>query len=186
LDEYENQIIQIAFVYVSTISNSPTWEIKNFSITGEDAGLDNPIHVSTSETTVTITWNPEIDAYTYELIILDAQGNVIHSFIFDTNGQLISTISYSPRRNKQEEKSTLSYVVQYLNAGTDYSYMFLPKNAQGDIICTEYGTFKTEGISTHLFENVTPQSSAVKILHNCQIFILRGDKTYTITGQEVK
>lgn len=36
-------------------------------------------------------------------------------------------------------------------------------------------------------ENVSiDQSSATKILRNGQIFILRGDKTYTLTGQEVK
>ncbi len=34
LDEYSEKIIQIAFVYKSTSSNCPTWEIKNFSVTG--------------------------------------------------------------------------------------------------------------------------------------------------------
>ena len=31
-----------------------------------------------------------------------------------------------------------------------------------------------------------PARSAIKFLHNGQIFILRGNRTYTVTGQEVK
>ena len=34
--------------------------------------------------------------------------------------------------------------------------------------------------------HIKPQDEAHKILHNGQIFILRGDKTYTLQGQEVK
>ena len=34
LDAYADKIVQIAFVYKSTSSDCPTWEIKNFSITG--------------------------------------------------------------------------------------------------------------------------------------------------------
>ena len=35
------------------------------------------------------------------------------------------------------------------------------------------------------FENIDASTKAVKVLHNGQIFILRGDKVYTITGQPV-
>jgi hypothetical protein len=35
LDGYADQIVQIAFVYKSTSSDCPTWEIKNFSVTGK-------------------------------------------------------------------------------------------------------------------------------------------------------
>ena len=34
LDAYADKIVQVAFVYKSTSSDCPTWEIKNFSITG--------------------------------------------------------------------------------------------------------------------------------------------------------
>ena len=35
-------------------------------------------------------------------------------------------------------------------------------------------------------ENITLESSATKILHDGHIYILRGDRTYTLQGQEVK
>ena len=36
LDQYVGNIAQIAFVYVSTTSDCPTWEIKNLSVTGNE------------------------------------------------------------------------------------------------------------------------------------------------------
>lgn len=47
-----------------------------------------------------------------------------------------------------------------------------------DIIATYRGTQDIEVVSI--------KDSATKILHNGQILILRGDKTYTLTGQEVR
>ena len=44
LDAYSEKIIQIAFVYKSTSSNCPTWEIKNFSVTGT---VEQPTEVDT-------------------------------------------------------------------------------------------------------------------------------------------
>ncbi len=40
--------------------------------------------------------------------------------------------------------------------------------------------------NTEDVENVDIDGLPVKVLHNGQIFILRGDKTYTLTGQEVR
>ena len=45
LDQYIGKIVQIAFVYVSTSSDCPTWEVKNFSVTGTEVAsqlVNNP------------------------------------------------------------------------------------------------------------------------------------------------
>lgn len=36
LEDYIESVVYIAFMYVSTLSDCPTWEIKNFSVTGEE------------------------------------------------------------------------------------------------------------------------------------------------------
>jgi hypothetical protein len=45
-----------------------------------------------------------------------------------------------------------------------------------------------DGVVTYLDNIETPQqgASAIKILQNGQIYILRGDEVYTITGHRVK
>lgn len=45
LDQYIGKIVQIAFVYVSTSSDCPTWEVKNFSVSGTEVAsqlVNNP------------------------------------------------------------------------------------------------------------------------------------------------
>ena len=51
----------------------------------------------------------------------------------------------------------------------------------------EIKNFAVKKASTQDIEVIKPsQQQAKKILHDGQILILRGDKTYTLTGQEVK
>ena len=51
-----------------------------------------------------------------------------------------------------------------------------------------WGEFDIQGKSNmpHAIDNVETSTKASKILHNGRILILRGDKTYTLQGQEVK
>ena len=76
-----------------------------------------------------------------------------------------------------------------LDAGTVYKYRTYAK--VGDQVC--YGTemtFTTKGVydEEQDLEQITNDQSPIthKILHNGQIYILRGDKAYTITGQVVR
>ena len=52
-------------------------------------------------------------------------------------------------------------------------YFFMKKNIQA---------INTEGT----YEVKANQEKAIKLIHNDHAFILRGDKTYIVTGQEVK
>ena len=71
-----------------------------------------------------------------------------------------------------------------LDSGTTYSYTMTAKDNNGNVLKTESGTFTTAGESQG-FEDVQGNNvQCTKIVHNGQIFILRGDKTYTLQGQE--
>ena len=71
-------------------------------------------------------------------------------------------------------------VFGFKNTSTEANYAkWEIKNLHLDAQCTE--------VATNLESTSSPMTDAVrKILVNNQIFILRGEKVYTVTGQEVK
>ena len=76
-----------------------------------------------------------------------------------------------------------------LDAGTVYKYRTYAK-VGGQTLYGSEMSFTTQGeyIGTEDVINVsdTPNTSSYKILRDGQIFILRGDKVYTLQGQEVR
>ena len=68
-----------------------------------------------------------------------------------------------------------TYPIVLLEDGYDDNYAYILVNG---VLTVE----NTEAISEIFMEGNAPQ----KVLLNGQIFILRGDKTYTITGAELK
>ena len=197
LDAYANNTVQIAFVYVSTTSDCPTWEIKNFSITGTisvDPGEPMPITVDANETTAAVTWLEVPNTVTYELIIYDSNWNVICVIVFDSEGHLLNITNDAPARDKlsqQEQTGGFAYTIAGLNSGTEYNYMLVAKDNNDKMVTSYSGSFKTTGSATaleevedHLLHRDPTQCT--KVIRDGQILILRGDKTYTLQGQEVK
>ncbi len=71
---------------------------------------------------------------------------------------------------------------RYLSLNTTNDYFSFYKGTQAqNLLVLEYGDKTTTSIPTI---NILLQTT--KILHNGQILILRGEKVYTVTGQEVK
>ena len=190
LDAYANNTVQIAFVYVSTSSDCPTWEIKNFSITG----TIRPITVDANETTAAVTWLEVPNTVTYELIIYDSNWNIICVIVFNSEGHLLNITSYAPAREKssqQEQTGGFAYTIAGLNSGIEYNYMLVAKDNTDKMITSYSGSFKTTGCATaleevddHLLHRDPTQCT--KVIRDGQIYILRGEKVYTLQGQEVK
>ena len=144
--------------------------------------------ISANDTSVEFKWQLVTDADTYELVIRDLQGNIIFSFVFDSNGMVISLILHSPSRNremKENQVNGFAYTITGLQPGSQYNYTLTAQNELGEDIYTEGGSFSTNASTTNM-ENVNSALIPEKLLHNGQIFILRGEKVYTTTGQEVK
>ena len=148
----------------------------------------NDIRVTTTESTVTVLW-PQINgAATYELVIRDKSGNSICTLVFNANGQLTQMVFNAPSRERapqQTQTAGFSFTVTGLESNTGYNLTMTAKNSNGATLQTKTISFVTNGLQT--LDNIsdTP-TKATKLLHNDQILILRGDKIYTITGQEVK
>lgn len=72
---------------------------------------------------------------------------------------------------------------RYLSLNTTNDYFSFYKGTQAqNLLVLEYG----ENTATYIENTNINHQTANKILHNGQIFIIRGDKTFTVTGQEVK
>ena len=113
------------------------------------------------------------------------------------NGQLTG-IAFASSRDGQAHApqaimtaNGLQFTVTGLDSNTQYGYNLTAKDANDQTIATYSGEFTTtsEGIATGIEETSSSLQGGDRgrlILHNGQIFILRGEKVYTLQGQEVK
>ena len=169
------------------------WRNFRISIIGAESTpiTTNTVQVVPADDNVQITWPVNDKAFSYTLEITK-DGVVFCTLIFNGNGQLTG-IAFAPGRNSNAHAPSAmlteqgyQFTVTGLNPGTVYNYQIDVKDSQNKSIATYSGTFSTnspEAISTIKTESV---SNTNKILRNGQIFILRGGRTYTLQGQEVK
>ena len=112
-----------------------------------------------------------------DIYLMSASGSADRTLNVD-KGSFGNTIQQIPAYG-----STISEGNVHYTGGATTIYLYSPSSGVNIYaIRVTYGG-KEEGIDD-LY--VQPQEEASKILHNGQIFILRGDKTYTLQGQEVK
>ena len=148
--------------------------------------------VTPSETTADIAW-PQVKGTAIYTIEIKKNGELICTLTFNAQGQLISIAFAAPSRNnapQQAQAAGFAFTVTSLDSGTTYSYTMTAKGNNGNVLKTESGSFTTTGVATAI-DNI--DSSSLQggdrgrlIYHNGQILILRGDKTYTLQGQEVR
>ncbi len=105
----------------------------------------------------------------------------------------------APARNGAEHhapaavltQSGYRFTVTGLSSGTKYAYAIDVKDKAGTSINTYNGTFTTtaNGVTTNV-EGVTTNTSLEsdaprKVFRDGQVYILRGGKMFTLTGEEV-
>ena len=139
-------------------------------------------------TSAEIAWPAVIGAASYELVIKDANGNVICTLTFNEKGQLTSIAFNAPGRNaaQQTQSAGFAFTVTGLEPGTQYSYSITAKNESGTTLSTETGTFTTKVLEALDQINQEPSAKSQKLIKDGQILIQKADRTYTLTGQEVK
>lgn len=145
------------------------------------------VKVESTTTTADVVWPAVENAYTYELVIKEKQGNIICTLIFNANGQLTSIEFSSPARDnsaEQVQEAGFSFTVTGLDSGTTYNLTITAKDSNGQTLQTTTQTFTTEELTG--VEDIVTNCTPTKVIRNGQLFILRGDKTYTVQGQEVR
>ncbi|MBQ4017995.1 MAG: fibronectin type III domain-containing protein, partial [Paludibacteraceae bacterium] len=154
---------------------------------------NNDVKVVADDNTATLTWptNDNADSYSIEIT---KDGVVFCTLVFNANGQLTG-IAFAPSRDRQPHAPAatmtangMQFTVTGLNSGTNYAFSVEAKN--GETVLESYsGEFETTGAPEVATDLINPSDNIDgyhKILRDGQILILRGDKTYTITGQEVR
>ena len=177
---------------VKTYNNANGW--KNFTIkpikaatTGSATPKAKATHCS-----VVVEWVSVEGADSYIVDITNDENVAFCSLNFDEEGQLL-TNSYSlPSRNgyPREVQNALQtangwqYTINGLNPATKYIYIITAKQGSS-VLFTQSVEFHTNSLEP--INNIqTDKAQSTKLLHNGQVFILRGDKVYTTTGQELK
>ena len=151
----------------------------------------NDVTVNPTDNAAEITWPTVNQAETYELAIIKDDETVC-KLIFNALGQLTG-IAFSPGRDashvQKAQTEGFRFTVTGLNSGTIYGYSIAAKDIDENALDTKTGTFTTTNKVATDIDNISidsPDTATRKILLNGQIFILRGDKIYTVQGQEVR
>ena len=163
------------------------YNIEPISATSTTTG--NDIQVTPTDNTANIVWPQVNGAEIYELVIKDKSGNIICALIFNAQGQLTSIAFSAPSRNnvpQQTQTAGFAFTVTGLNSGTNYDLVMTSKNSNGGTIQTKTISFTTTGNAQSVENVLGGNAQSTKIFRNGQIYILRGEKTYTLQGQEVK
>jgi hypothetical protein len=171
------------------------------------------VTVEPTDNTAIFTWPTENNAASYSLQITK-DGVVFCTLVFNSNGQLTG-IAFAPGRNGAAHAPAatmsvagMSFTVTGLDGASKYAYRLVVADDASEELVAYSGEFATTGYNGEVnpggnpeggenpgggdnpgdqaLDNTDASSAPVKILRNGQIFILRGDKTYTLQGQEVK
>ena len=185
--------VHVPHLSVEKYAKAPIW--KEFDAFSSIQAENKPVAEVTAtpaENSVTMEWPAEEDAEIYTIVI-ERNGVKFCELSFNANGQLLG-ISFAPSRNgvhyTQAAVQTATgwqFTITSLESGTTYNYCVTAMKEDETPLYTKSGSFKTTGTATALDQ--TSQESIVnsqKLLINGQIFILRGEKAYTLTSQEVK
>jgi hypothetical protein len=83
----------------------------------------------------------------------------------------------------------LQFTVTGLNSNTQYGYNITTRDSNDAAIATYSGKFTTTGgggVTTGVDNVQGDDVQFTKVIRNGQIYILRGEKVYTVTGEEVR
>ena len=153
--------------------------------------LDNPttgedVVVIPTSSTAGVSFPYITGAMTYMLVIRDLFGTVVCKIMFDADGHLLG-IAFAPGRNRTQKAQSegFHFTVEGLTPGTTYEYEFVAYDEADQVIETLTGSFETTADETGV-NNISSASAPQKVINDGHVLILRGDKTYTMQGQEVK
>lgn len=146
----------------------------------------DPTRTATAKFTFTFAgWSPEVVVVTGDATYIAMYNSTINKYTItfknDDGSELCAdewdygTMPYCEEPTKEDDE-------QYRYTFAGWYPTIVAVMADAAYIATYVATPKTEGIEDMYLKSFTPR----KVMNNGQILILRGDKTYTLQGQEVK
>ena len=185
-------IVYVPADYLNNYIMHDVWRLYDVRALGATNTETNDVNVTPTENTAIVVWPSVSGAVTYELVIKDKNGNVICTLIFNANGQLTEIVFAAPSRDggsREKQATGFSFTVTGLNAGTSYDLSLTAKDENGDTLEEKKMSFTTQSKVPTAIDEVSGDEQLLqttKILRNGQVLIQRGEKLYTLQGQEVK
>ena len=152
------------------------------------------VTVEPHDNSATVTWPAQDNAVTYTIEI-SKDGVVFCRLTFNAYGQLTG-IAFAPGRGGAHNAPAavmtangLQFTVTGLNSNTQYGYNITTRDSNDAAIATYSGKFTTTGgggVTTDVDNVQGNDVQCTKVIRNGQIYILRGEKVYTVTGEEVR
>ena len=152
--------------------------------------------VEPGDNTATFTWPTNNSAASYTLQIFK-DGEVLCTLIFNAEGQLIG-LAFAPDKDGSSNApaailttSGMLFTVTGLNTATNYTYSLTSKDANETTLAYYSGSFGTTGAENpegieDVYSSLQGGDRGRLVIRDGQIYILRGEKVYTLQGQEVK
>ena len=180
-------IVYVPADYLETYKMHDAWGLYDVRAIGAASADVTDVNVTPSDNSAEVVWPAVEGAATYELVIKDKDGNVICTLIFNANGQLTQIVFSTPSRDgapQQTQGSGFSFTVTGLEQGTSYDLTITAKDENGAMIDEKKQSFHTDWAEA--IDNTSVNAQTQKVIRNGQVLIQRGDKLYTLQGQEVK
>lgn len=183
----DNTIIYVPAESVSAYKSAEYWKMNRTILPIGTTPETDDIRITPSDNSAVIVWKAIANAASYELAIESSENT--WRFVFDAEGELTSSVYHAPAHNdalQGMQSENFSYTITGLTSGTTYNVTITAKAANGSTLNTETASFTTTGEQQGIEDVNVNNTQSKKIIRNGQILILRGDKTYTLQGQEVK
>ncbi len=153
----------------------------------------NEVQTETTSETATVSYPAGYGAAFSDVNVSSQDSGEELSFNFTLGASLLEMPQkiYTANHIKTEDNDSTvingySFTIHSLEASTTYDYSIIIYDSSEQVIEEFTGTFTTlEDTVTDLDQITNDQIlTTTKILYNGQILIIRGDKTYTLQGQE--
>ena len=183
-------IIYVPADYLNTYKMHDAWGLYDVRTLGATTTETTDIKVTPNEYSVDVVWPAIEEAATYELVVKDKSGNTICTLIFNAAGQLTQIAFNAPSRKhvpQQTQSKGFVFTVTGLDSGTAYDLTMTAKDSNGSTLDANTISFTTSGDEQSLDQITNYQLPMTnKIIKDNQLLILRGDKTYSIDGRQIK
>lgn len=175
---YQTADIWKDFFTFNNSDNAPT------SLSSYEVQINTESHVATVSYPVTYG-----SAFS-ELTVTSQESGETSSFEFHFGSafEIPQRRVYENRISAESADETIngySFTIQRLTPNTTYDYSILLYDAEENLLEEFVGTFTTQADETTVIDQIGQEAvtNSKKLLRNGQLFILRGDRTYTLTGQ---
>ena len=142
------------------------------------------------ENNFVLSWYAIENANTYTIEVKDNKDNVVYVLIFNAQGALQSLHFAAPARNGNKQVQTATqtsegwqFVLNYLDPDQQYTFTLIVKDSEGKELYSK--SITNSSTPTSIDNTSIDNTKSAKLLRNGQVLILRGDHTYTLTGQEI-